>query len=272
MPDPTLYQLSEKNNWLLRNLTLAAIRILRRFRPRQSSVLFLTRRICVKYGPLHHLSEAHAMRFIASNTSIPVPTVYHAFERKGVTYIVMSRLVGSPIGQNWSRRSDQSKSRLLEQLRDYIQEMRILKPTSGKVEGVDGSKLYDMRIPGGVHGFGPFDTIRDFHSFLAGGTTVSPDQFPEVNELITMYEDAEYTTRFTHGDLSSTNILVDGDKVAGIVDWDTCGWYPEYWEYMMAWNVNPYNEFWRDEVGKFLQQYPEALKMKEIRQKYFGDF
>ena len=212
------------------------------------------------------------MRFIASNTSIPVPTVYFAFERKGVTYIVMSRLVGSPIGQNWSRRSGQSKGRLLEQLRDYIQEMRILKPTSGKVEGVDGSKVYDMRIPGGVRGFGPFDTIRNFHSFLTAGTTTSPDQFPDVNELITMYEDAEYTTRFTHGDLSSTNILVDGDKVTGIVDWDTCGWYPEYWEYITAWNVNPYNEFWRDEVGKFLQQYPEALKMNEIRQKYFGDF
>ena len=94
------------------------------------------------------------MQFIASNTSIPVPKVYCAFEQKGVTYIVMSRLAGSPIGQNWSRRSDQSKTRLLEQLRNYIQEMRILKPTSGKAEGVNTSKLYDMRIPGGIHGFG----------------------------------------------------------------------------------------------------------------------
>ncbi|KAL9104489.1 MAG: hypothetical protein Q9163_000582 [Psora crenata] len=177
----------------------------------------------------------------------------------------MSRLVGSPIGQNWLRQFDQSKSRLLEQLRDYIHEMRILKPTSGKVEGVDGSKLYDMRIPGGINGFVPFDTIPDFHSFLTGGIRLSSDQFPEVNELVTMYEDSEYTTRFTHGDLSNTNIFVDGDKVVGIIDWDTSGWYPEYWEYMTAWNVNPYNEFWRDEVGKFLQLYPEALTMKEIR-------
>jgi Phosphotransferase enzyme family len=272
MTDTTSYRQSAKNDWLRRNLTLAAITILKRSRPRQSSVLFLTRRICVKYGPLQHLSGAAAMQFIASNTSIPVPKVYCAFERKGITYIVMSRLAGSPIGQNWSRRSDQSKTRLLEQLRNYIQEMRILKPTSGKVEGVNSSKLYDMRIPGGIHGFGPFDTIRDFHSFLTSGIKMSPDQFPEVNELIMMYEDSQYTTRFTHGDLSSANILVERDKVVGIVDWDTCGWYPEYWEYTTAWNVNPYNEFWRGEVGKFVQEYPEALKMEEIRQKYFGDF
>src|SRR6266404_7020755 len=50
MTDTTSYRLSAKNDWLRRNLTLAAITILKRFRPRQSSVLFLTRRICVKYG------------------------------------------------------------------------------------------------------------------------------------------------------------------------------------------------------------------------------
>lgn len=273
MPDPTSYQLSGKNTWLQRSLTLAAIKFLKRRRPRQSSVLFLTRRICVKYGRFQHLSEAEAMQFIASNTSIPVPKVYCAFERKGNTYIVMSRLAGSPIGKNWSQRSDQSKARLLEQLRCYIQEMRALEPPrSGAVEGVNGSKLYDVRIPGGVRGFGPFDTVQDFHSFLTSGVTTSPDQFPDVNRLILMYENSHYTTCFTHGDLSSANILVNGDKVVGIVDWDTCGWYPEYWEYTTAWNVNTYNEFWRDEVANFLQEYPEALKMEEIRQRYFGDF
>ena len=62
---------------------------------------------------------------------------------------------------------------------------------------------------------------------------------------------------------SSANILIERDKVVGIA---------KYWEYTTAWNVNPYNESWRGEVGKFVQEYPEALKMEEIRQKYFGDF
>lgn len=35
---------------------------------------------------------------------------------------------------------------------------------------------------------------------------------------------------FTHGDLSSLNILARVDDIVGIIDWETAGWYPSYWE------------------------------------------
>ena len=85
-------------SWTRTHLTLVAVAVLKRFRPRISSVLFLTSRICVKYDPFQHLSDAAAMQFIASHTSVPVPKVYCAFHRKGTTYIVMSRIAGTPIG------------------------------------------------------------------------------------------------------------------------------------------------------------------------------
>ena len=115
-------------SWLRVHATLAAIKLLKRFRPRSSSVLFLTPRICVKYGFFEHLSEAESMQFIAANTNIPVPKVHSAFERKGLTYVVMSRLPGSPIKQGWMQRSEESKRRLLNQLKAHIDEMRSLKP------------------------------------------------------------------------------------------------------------------------------------------------
>ncbi|KAI9371875.1 kinase-like domain-containing protein [Aspergillus egyptiacus] len=269
-----------KDTWLRRSLTLLAIKLCKRFRTRLSQVLFLTDRLCVKHGPFQHLSEAHAMQFIGANTSIPVPKVHCAFTRKGKTYIVMSRLSGSPIAHGWSKRSDESKARLLEQLRGYVEEMRALSPPASPsgsrfpVQGLGGSKLYDSRIFNGVRGFGPFESIQEFHSFLTGGIETPPDQLPEVAELFSMYRasSSRYGTCYTHGDLSSANILVRGDRVVGIVDWDTSGWYPEYWEYTMACNVNTYNEFWREEVDHFLQAYPEALEMERIRQKYFSDF
>lgn len=40
----------------------------------------------------------------------------------------------------------------------------------------------------------------------------------------------------------------------------------------IAYNVNPYNGFWKDEIGKFLEEYPEAAEMEQLRQKYFGAF
>ncbi|KAF2824557.1 hypothetical protein CC86DRAFT_421116 [Ophiobolus disseminans] len=217
-----------QSSWVRRHLTLVAIATLKRFRPHVSSVLFLTRRMCVKYGPFQHLSDAAAMQFIASHTSIPVP-------------------------------------------KTYMKEMRSLKPPNpGVIEGVDGDKLYDMRLQDGLQGFGPFDSIRGFHSFPRGGIRASPDQIPEVNKLAEKHEKAQFSTRFTHGDLNSMNILVKGDSIVGIIDWDTAGWYPEYWEHTTAYNINPYNGFWKDEIGTFLEESPEAANKEQLRQKYFG--
>ena len=98
-----------------------------------------------------------------------------------------------------------------------------------------------------------------------------PDLYPEVNELIAQYEEPYPSLVFTHGDLSSLNILACGDKVVGIVDWETAGWYPSYWEYTTACQVNPHNSFWRDEIEKFLNPFPKELAMEKLRQKYFGD-
>src|SRR4051794_41125181 len=80
-PPPHRQSSKNMNTWLRCNLTIVAIAILKRFRPRQSTVLFLTDRIRVKYSPFHHLSEGKALQFIASNTSVPVPKVYCTFER-----------------------------------------------------------------------------------------------------------------------------------------------------------------------------------------------
>lgn len=259
--------------WVQVHLTLSAIAVLKRIRPRLSSVLLLTSSICVKYGKFQHLSEAATMQYIAANTSIPVPKVYCSFSRRGVTYIVMSRIAGSPIGHQWEHRSQESKARLLKQLRAYIEEMRSLRPAREVgVQAVDGGKLYDVRIPDGINGFGPFKSVGEFHAFLRDGIDASPEQHPEVNELVERHDRAHYDLCFTHGDLNSMNILTKGDDIVGIVDWDTAGWFPQYWEYTTAMNVNPFNEFWKDEVPKFLEEYPDAAYMERLRQQHFGAF
>lgn len=150
---------------------------------------------------------------------------------------------------------------LLKQLKSYIEEMRLLKPPNlGVVEGIEGGKLYDMRLQDGLKGFGPFDSVRDFHSFLRGGISASPEQIPEVNEMVKKHEKAHFSTCFTHGDLDSMNVLVQGDNIVGIIDWDTAGWFPEYWEYTTAYNVHPYNGFWKDEIGNSSKNIQKQLK------------
>ncbi|KAL3415580.1 hypothetical protein V8F44DRAFT_629787 [Aspergillus fumigatus] len=91
-----------------------------------------------------------------------------------------------------------------------------LQPLEGMgVALVDGGSLFDCCVPGRSLHFGPFATTQDFHY----------KTWPLV---------------FTHGDLSSLNILVCGDDIV----------------------VNPQNSFW---------PMPEELAMEQIRQKHFRD-
>ena len=91
--------------------------------------------------------------------------------------------------------------------------------------------------------FGPFAGIQDFHRHLRQGFQYDPGNNPEINELIHLQEAASHPPVLTHGDLSSLNILVRDDKIVGIIDWETAGWLPSYWEYTTACYVNLQNEF-----------------------------
>jgi hypothetical protein len=89
--------------------------------------------------------------------------------------------------------------------------------------------------------------------------------------MIALQDGRQWALKFTHGDLSSLNILARGDNIVGIIDWETAGFLPEYLEYTSACQVNPRNLFWREEVEKFIGPMPAAWEMGKIRRKYFGD-
>lgn len=258
---------------LSRFLTRAAVRFLWTRRPHYGRLLFLTSRICIKQCDLMHLSEATTMEFLRKHTSLPIPKVYCAFKHGNRTYIVMERIRGRVIVDGWLQRTDESRAQLLAQLKGYLDEMRALEPpVPGMVQGVYGSKLEDFRVGvNGIGGYGPFPSVSAFHHFLVSGIGVLPGGLPDMNRLAQFYADSTHKACFTHGDLSALNILVKGDKVVGIIDWEMAGWYPEYWEYSNAWNVHPYLDFWRDEVPKYLDAYPREVEMDLIRRRWFGD-
>ncbi|KAK7416914.1 hypothetical protein QQZ08_011832 [Neonectria magnoliae] len=248
-------------------------RFLQRFWRRQSGLLHIFT-ICIKTRPDENLGEAHAMRFVASHTSIPVPKVYYAFTYKGSSYIVMRHIKGQMAGYGWRSRTQESKTQILNQLRRMIGELRSVPHLErAGVSSIDGGPFYDCRLPFGLY-WGPYATVREFHEALVDGMDLDTDYTvdPDLSELFDFYRQAGNELILTHGDLSSFNILVRGDAVVRILDWETAGWFPAYWEYTCAKNVNPQNTFWADEVDKFLAPMPDELKIETIRRKYFSDF
>ncbi|TVY34260.1 hypothetical protein LSUB1_G006966 [Lachnellula subtilissima] len=266
---------SINNTRLRRFLVLATIKLLKHILPSHGALIFIADKLCIKFGPLRNLPEASTMRFISQHTSIPVPKVYCAFTRKGWTYIVTERIDGEMLGLHWGERSDDSKTKILQQLKKMVAEMRNIPPPRGQTQGicnVDGGPIWDSRLPGTSMCHEPFESVHDFHKHLRGGFDADPNHYDEVSKLIALQDRAWPPPVFTHGDLSSLNILVCGDKITCIIDWETAGWYPSYWEYTAASQVSPMNYFWREEIEKFLDPMPEELEMEAIRQKYFGDF
>lgn len=214
------------------------------------------------------------MHFVSRHTAVPVPKVHCAFEHKGVVYIAMERIDGKPVSLGWLNRSDESRHALLNKLKSLVQEFRAIPPPMGvSVTDVCGGPVFDARLPS-KHLWGSFPSVDDFHRELRDGieaSQVTDPSFPGLLDLID-FTVARGPTVFTHGDLSSLNVLVRGDEIVGIIDWETAGWLPPYWEYTSSWNVNPLNCFWQAEVDRFIEPMPYELEMETIRRRYFGDF
>ncbi|KAH8838605.1 hypothetical protein MCOR27_009105 [Pyricularia oryzae] len=86
-------------------------------------------------------------------------------------------------------------------------------------------------------------TGEPFIGRLNGEATVHPSIFQWTGGKLGAVEELhawllqnkeDFPDRFTQGDLAGRNIIVCNGCVAAMIDWQTSGWNPEYWEYCWA--------------------------------------
>ena len=90
---------------LSRKLCRLAIRARAKYGRRLSpNVVKLTPNLVIKFGRTITLAEANAMKFVADNTSLPVPRLIDTFVSKnGVRFIVMQYVRGKPLSPVWAQ-------------------------------------------------------------------------------------------------------------------------------------------------------------------------
>ena len=66
----------------------------------------------------------------------------------------------------------------------------------------------------------------------------------------------------THGDLLPKNILVNGSTITAIIDWETAGFYPEFWEYCRMHDPGFMTLRWAHVLERV---FPGPRREKEIR-------
>ncbi|EFY90662.1 hypothetical protein MAC_03242 [Metarhizium acridum CQMa 102] len=222
--------LAINNTRIRRFLTLVALKTTARFFRRQGACVPISRRLIVKSDAFVDLTEGATMRFVSNNTSVPLPKVWCSFIRNGRVYLVMERIRGDCIAKGWDERYKESKDKLLSQLKLMVEEIRSLQPRpDAGVESCIGGSLFDSRMPRPDRRFGPFQTIQEFHLWLRGNLRPSEAEKPEqaaeqdwkaVKDMAARQDGPWPRPVFTHGDLNPCNIIVRGDQVVGIIDWE----------------------------------------------------
>ncbi len=84
--------------------------------------------------------------------------------------------------------------------------------------------------------------------------------------------------KFTHADLHPGNILVQEHTVDGggsggkryritvIVDWETAGWYPAYWEYAGGVVSYLWDSDWLEKLERIIEAFPlEAAMISMVK-------
>jgi thiamine kinase-like enzyme len=268
--------LAIKNTFLRRIFTLIALKTTARLFKRNGTCIPISNHLIVKTGPYVHLAEAATMRFVTDHTSIPVPKVFCSFVHNDRTYIIMERIQGEPIPTVWKNISGESREKIFRQLKLAFQELRALKPADGTgVKSCVGGSVREPRIPRPLPRMGPFKTIQEFHLFLR--ENLRPEEvkdrkhdedWQDIIEMATKQDGPWSNPVFTHGDLNPFNILVRGDELAAIIDWEDADWVPSYWEYTSAWYGNLTRTEWQHHLNKFLDTFPAELEMEKVRNKW----
>jgi len=185
----------------------------------------------LKVGISVKLSEAEAMRCVACNTSIPVPTVHDAYEHEGRSYILMSRIHGKPLGGVWNSLYTDQKASIVRQLNHYIAELETL---SGDFYGAlwksPSEDIFFQHHPfrNEKIQYGPYVYRQEYNAGLVAALKNSrPDQSLSASdhtlaEKLLQIDDERKI--FSHGDLHPNNIIIDDTCcITGIVDWEGAG-------------------------------------------------
>ncbi|WEW59036.1 hypothetical protein PRK78_004504 [Emydomyces testavorans] len=184
----------------------------------------------IKSGRLN-VNEADTLRFVAANTSIPVPRVHEVrHSAEGCkSAIVMDYMPGIPLEEAWKSFSHDQKIAVTREIGAYVSQLRCLK--GSYIGGVNRGKVTVGRHDR-VYG-GPFENEKLFNEFLRSMIVKGAPSTLRHYAGACLKEDHEIV--FTHADLAPRNILVDEHgRVSAILDWEDAGWYPEYWEHYRA--------------------------------------
>lgn len=205
---------------------------------------------------------------MAEAAGIPVPKVLSYGEHPKAPFnrkisILMTRLPGVSLENSNDLLQIDDEEPWLEELKMCVCAMRLWRSPGQEIIGSPiGTSLRSSRVPG--HVMGPFMDQEDLYEHLISPASAhafkSTAEYESTLARADQLRQRHYRIMFTHGDFKAHNVLVGDDgHLSGFLDWESAGWYPEYWEFMTAMRFG--KESWWFQVASWIggDQYYDEL-------------
>ncbi|KAG6060284.1 hypothetical protein E4U32_003518 [Claviceps aff. humidiphila group G2b] len=187
-------------------------------------------------------NEFAALQLVRRHTKVPVPSALDLASDAENSYLLTTKVRGIPLGRCIDTLSRDEVTTLVSDLQKYLLEMRAIpKEVAPKyaITNALGKACYDARIMMGSQ----YDEARgDFF-----GPFVDEDDFNDTLRCVPLpnvLHSSGHEIVFTHGDLNMRNIMMYNGRLSGFIDWETCGWLPDYWDYTKAHFITKLNRRW----------------------------
>lgn len=226
----------------------------------------------VKYGKFVQENEGQTLLFLEAHTTCPAPRLHAMFRDGEDVYLVMQHIPAQPLNELWPHLGDEDKDKITADLRSIFDDLRATAcPWPTTFCGIDGGALPDHLFWSPTKDrkvCGPFHDHTSLVNSLVSTFRAACDgnRWPPYKaDFYQRHLTFDSKAVFCHGDIQKKNILFANGQVT-LIDWEAAGWYPEYWDYLMAvvtfeWTVDD----WCSRLDQVLAtQVPEMAMMKML--------
>lgn len=211
------------------------------------------------------------MLFLRETQTIPVPEVFALYSRQdaeggNVKYIIMENILGERLDTCWAGLESWEKTKVATQLRVCLDLLRNI-PAPGYF-GCIGRRPFEESIfwtstedEADSHGqiSGPFNSESELNEALVRKYLYNGGREHKAKFYSRMLPSVlrNHTAVFSHSDLQRKNIIMREDRTVMIIDWEAAGWYPVYWEYVIATVAGAaWKDDWHEYIAQILTEYP----------------
>ncbi|KAF7885621.1 uncharacterized protein EAF02_004130 [Botrytis sinoallii] len=209
-------------------------------------------------------------KFLSENSTIPVGKDMRQWKDSKSLFCLMEKIPGESLWSAGMHMSYEEVKAIAKEVVQYLKQLRTF--TSTKPEAPDGSPIRDVQL-------GPDERIHFVTEDVEEWWARTEHRFKETHVRFRQNIKDRYPVKgpyvLTHGDLHATNIMVKDGHVTGIIDWESGGYLPEWWEAVATRMVQPgswarhLREEWKEQIGPWPE---EEVKIVDHYQNCYHDY